>query len=192
MALTAIELCQHALVKIGAKPIANFEENTTEALISSILYPTIRDALLSTHPWSFATFFRNLSQLDKVASEHTGHSYAFRLPSDFLRIVSAKSEFSKSSHTHYKISGRHLLCNFDTIILHYIGRAHEASFPPFFDQALISRLCADFSLPLTESVSRSQTLRVFAEQELQRARLIDSQQEPPKSIDSFSLVELRS
>ena len=55
MALSSIELCSSALVKLGAEGISSFDDGSAEARVASRLYPLARDALLSTHPWSFAT-----------------------------------------------------------------------------------------------------------------------------------------
>lgn len=53
------------------------------------------------------------------------------------------------------------------------GEVAEMAFPPFFDQALIARLAAEFCLPLTESKTRACLLDKLAEDELRRAKLID-------------------
>ena len=74
----------------------------------------------------------------------------------------------------------------------FIFRPAEIDFPPFFDQALITRLAAEFCIPLTESTSRSEVLFRLADQEFQRAKTIDAQQETPGSIEDYSLVEVRS
>ena len=74
----------------------------------------------------------------------------------------------------------------------YIFRPAEIDFPPFFDQALIARLAAEFCIPLTESTSRADALYRLADQALQRAKTIDAQQETPGRIDDFSLVEVRA
>jgi hypothetical protein len=50
MALTAITLCASALIKIGAQPIASFEDGTAEGEVAKSLYPGVRDALLASHP----------------------------------------------------------------------------------------------------------------------------------------------
>lgn len=55
MALSSIALCSRALLKLGASTIASFDEGTAEAEVSANLYPPVRDALLSAHPWNFAT-----------------------------------------------------------------------------------------------------------------------------------------
>ena len=91
----------------------------------------------------------------------------------------------------YRISGRRLECNAETVLLTYVYRPDESGFPPFFDLALIARLAAEFCLPLTESTTRAQLLHQLAEAEFRRAKTIDSQQDEPGRIEDFTLVEVR-
>jgi len=63
MAASAVQLCARALVKLGARPIASFDEATAESEVCATLYPGIRDALVSAHPWSFATAQARLARL---------------------------------------------------------------------------------------------------------------------------------
>ena len=87
MALSAIALCSRALLRLGARSIASFDEGTAEAEVCANLYPVARDALLSAHPWNFATGQARLARLSAVPVADFSH--AFQLPGDFLRVLSA-------------------------------------------------------------------------------------------------------
>src|SRR3546814_2960427 len=50
----------------------------------------------------------------------------------------------------YRIAERRLHASAETVVLTYVFRPAEADFPPFFDQALIARLVAEFCAPVTE------------------------------------------
>lgn len=182
MALTALALCSRALLKLGAAPIASFEEGTVEAEVAANLYPSTRDALLSSHPWGFARGQVRLPRL--AASPVADYDHAFQLPADFLRGIS-------TGGVRYRIAERRLHASADEIVLTYIFRPAEGDFPPFFDQALIARLAAEFCAPVTESTTRTQLLFRLADDELRRARLIDAQQETAQALDRFPLVEAR-
>jgi len=188
MALSGIALSSRALIKLGAATIASFEEGTAEAEVAANLYPSIRDALLSAHPWSFATA---QSVLPRLAAEPVAdYASAFQLPADFLRALSA-GPGGRGRGIHYRIAERRLHADADQVVLTYIFRPAEPDFPPFFDQALIARLAAEFCIPLTESTTRAEALHKLAEHEFQRAKMIDSQQDSPGRIEDFSLVEVR-
>ena len=91
----------------------------------------------------------------------------------------------------YRISEHRLHTDVDNVILNYVFRPGESTFPPFFDQALIARLAAEFCLPLTESSSRAEVLFRLAEEEFRRAKTIDSQQKTTCGFEDFSLTEGR-
>ncbi|MDA1091509.1 MAG: hypothetical protein O3A85_14520 [Proteobacteria bacterium] len=188
MALSNIALSSRALLKLGADTIASFDEGTAEAEVAANLYPSTRDALLSAHPWSFASAQTSLPLL--ALAPVADFAYAFQLPSDFLRALSA-GPTGRGRGITYRIIEARLHADADDVVLSYIFRPSEIDFPPFFDQALITRLAAEFCIPLTESTSRAESLYKLAEAEFRRAKMIDSQQDTPGRIEDFSLLEVR-
>lgn len=189
MAISAIALCSRALLKIGASSITSFDEGTAESEIAGNLYPSVRDGILSSHPWNFATAQMTLAKL--VVEPVADFSNAFQLPADFLRVLSAGTG-PRSRGLRYRISESRLHSNADTVVLTYIFRPTESSYPPFFDQALISRLAAEFCIPLTDSTSRAEALFKLADATFRDAKTIDSQQSTPSQIDDFTLINVRS
>lgn len=188
MALTDIGLCGRALVRLGAQAISSFADGTAEAEVAGALYGTARDAMLSAHPWSFATAQATLSRLD--APPEADFAAAFALPADFLRALSAGTG-ERGRGLDYRIRRRALHADAEAVVLTYLFRPPETEFPPFFDQALIARLSAEFCLPVTENASRAEALHRIAEAEFRRARLIDAQQDPQDRFEDFSLIEAR-
>ncbi|HRC27117.1 MAG TPA: hypothetical protein PKX87_06780, partial [Alphaproteobacteria bacterium] len=87
MPLTDVSLCSRALVRLGAAPIASFDDASAESEIAGILYAPARDALLSAYPWSFATGQVSLTRLAQAPA--ADYACAFALPNDFLRAISA-------------------------------------------------------------------------------------------------------
>lgn len=189
MALTATDLSSRALIALGARPIAAFDEATLEAELARHLYAPVRDGLLSAHPWRFAIRQAALPLLPQDPAADFAH--AFQLPPDFLRALSAGLP-EQGRGLGYRIAGRRLEADADALTLTYVARPDESSFPPFFDLALIARLAAEFCLPLTESTSRAQLLYKVADDEFRRAKVIDSQQDEPGRIEDFTLVAVRS
>jgi hypothetical protein len=187
MSLTALALCSRALLRLGAQPIASLTEGTPEAEVAANLYPGIRDALLSAHPWSFASGQSLLARL--VATPVADFAHAFQLPPGFLRVLSAGS--GRGQGLSYRFHEGRLHADAEQVTLTYVFRPDESAFPPFFAAALVARLAAEFCLPLTESASRAEVLFRLAEQELRAARLVDSQQDTPRAIDRFPLVDVR-
>ncbi len=188
MALSDIGLCSRALIKIGAAPITSFDDGTAESEIAGALYAQVRDALLSAYAWSFASGQIVLDQL--ASAPIADYSYAYQLPNDFLRALSAGSG-TRGRGLNYRIASGALHTNAPDVVLTYIFRPDEASFPPYFDSALITKLAAEFTIPVTENTSRSETMLRLAEREFERARQIDAQQDTPGKIEDFTLIKVR-
>lgn len=188
MAISAISLCSRALLKIGAGSISSFADGTVEAEMAANLYPGIRDGLLSAHPWSFATAQASLPRME--AEPVADFKYAFMLPTDFLRVISAGAG-KKGRGLDYRIEERRLHCNSTSVMLSYIFRPKEENFPAFFDMALCARMAAEFCIPLTESSSRAEFLLKVAEDLFRQAKVIDGQQDIPLAIEHFPLLEVR-
>ena len=188
MALSDVALCSRALIRIGAAPITSFEDGTAESRIAGALFGPARDALLSAYGWSFALGQVELTEL--LTPPVADYSHAFQLPTDFLRALSAGTG-TRGRGLNYRIARGALHTNAESVILSYIFRPEEEEFPPFFDQALIARLSAEFTIPVTENTSRADLYFVQAEREFAKARQIDAQQDTPSRIERFSLIDAR-
>lgn len=188
MALNDIALCSRALIRIGAAPITTFSDGTAESEIAGALYDPARDALLSSYGWSFATAQSALARLETPPV--ADYDYAYQLPNDFLRSLSAGAS-KRGRGLNYRIHKNQLHTNASTVILTYVYRPDETQFPPYFDQALIARLAAEFTIPVTENTSRADAMFRLADNEFERARQIDAQQDTPGKIEDFTLVDVR-
>ena len=188
MALNDIGLCSRALVRLGAAPITSFNDDTAESEIANALFAPVRDAMLSSYPWTFATGQLALTKLNDVPL--ADYQNAFQLPLDFLRAISA-GDGQRGRGINYRLVNGQLHTNADAVVLTYIYRPEEESFPPFFDMALITKLAAEFCIPVTESTSRSNALYKLAKDEFAMARHIDAQQDSPNRIEDFTLINVR-
>jgi hypothetical protein len=187
MASSSIALCSRALLKTGCRSITSFDDGTAEAEVAGNLYESVRDALLSAYPWRFATAQATLPRLEAVPV--ADYAYAYQLPADFLRAMSAGA--GRGRGLDYRIHERRLHANASEVVLTYIFRPLETEFPPFFDQVLIARLAAEFCIPLTDSTSRSEALSRVAESEFRQARTIDAQQDIIAVLDDYPLIGVR-
>ncbi len=188
MNYSSISLCSKALLKIGASSITSFEEGTAEGEVAANLYPYIRDGLLSSYPWSFAVAQVRLGRLETAPL--ADYRYAYLLPSDLLRIISAGSQ-GRGRGVEYRVVEDKLHTDMPEVNLTYIYRPDESVFPAYFCEALINKLAFEFCIPLTESSTRAEFLSKIAEDSVSRARSIDAQQDTPGRFEDFTLVEVR-
>jgi hypothetical protein len=127
---TDVNLCATALVKLGARPIASFDEPTAEAETAARLYPVVRDATLMAHPWSFTLAQAALLRLpDQPAGDF---AFAFALPPDILRTISAGTAGTGRGLV-YRVFGGRLHADSDTVLLTYQRRPAESEFPAYFE-----------------------------------------------------------
>lgn len=167
-----IALCTKALRLIGANDIQNFTDSTREAEVCSSLYETLIADLISSHPWRFC---RKQRQLTKRADQPLyGFAYSYNLPPDYIRMVGAEH------YGRYEISERKLYSDRDELSINYIFRPDTSTFPPEFVRAVMYELAAELCLSLAEDRTKSADLKQYAQLMLRRARLIDSQNQPPK------------
>lgn len=188
MAYTSIALCTRALLKIGAMPINGFDDGSAESEVAGALYPMVRDGLLSSYPWSFSSAQITLPKLSQP--DGTDYKNSFQLPSDFLRALTAGTGV-RGRRIPYRIQGKTLQADADTVLLTYIFRTDESGFPPFFANALVARLAAEFCLPLTENTSRTEAMLKQARDDFETAKRIDAQQDTPMALDDYTLIKAR-
>jgi len=98
--LAATDICNAALLKLGASTIASLSDTSAQGLACNGLYTIARDALLRSHPWTFARVWTNLAQLataplpltikpDPHFQSEIIFTGAYQLPSDCIRVYRA-------------------------------------------------------------------------------------------------------
>lgn len=190
-----IGICNAALQKIGARPITNFTDGTTESDTISALYDITFEELLASHPWKFALKAQALS----VFAEQTlgitptpllEGDTTYLLPSDYIRLVQIMSATSNKA-VNYKVVGKYVHANAGDLHLYYIGKVDADDLPSFFKSLLINKLAAELCLPITENTSRADTLLRLFEQQFERARIYDNRSDSPQRLEYFSLIDAR-
>ncbi|NKD76810.1 hypothetical protein HEQ60_03380 [Haematospirillum sp. H1815] len=188
MALDRIDICNRALLMIGALPVSSLEDPTPVAEVARHFYDMVRDAFLSVHPWNFALTTEVVPVMPSVSC--SGYAFTAPLPVACLRVLSV-GRIGQDRGVAYRIVGRQVECDASPVVLHYIAAVPESVFPAFFVNALVLRLAAAFCLPLTESAGRADHLWQAAEQEFRRARAVDSSEDTPKRVGSSILLDVR-
>jgi hypothetical protein len=151
MTATKISICNAALSLTGSKLIQDFDTDSTIAgQLCRLHYSDSVEELLERHPWGFATGRVTLTAHAQDAPAFT-YDNAFQLPDDFLTVREAAEN---TNDTPWKIEGRYVYSNLDTIDFVYVKRVDDTSkFTPLFRQALIYLLTAKLAMPLTRSMS---------------------------------------
>lgn len=189
-----VSICNVVLIGLGARPIASFNENTTEALTCANMFATARDDLLSQHDWPCATKRVQLSPLADVPV--FGYSYLFPLPGDCIKVLGASIPGVRTGEylTDYRLEDGNLLCNYNPVGLHYVYRNDVlSSWPAGMVQLFAFRL----RWALAYAVTRDSALEAAAEATYNRQLMLYkgkvSQEQPAEDIQGgdFMLARFR-
>jgi hypothetical protein len=161
-----------ALLKLGESPIQSLLDDTAAAKLSRTLFDTVIDALLTMHPWRFA------SQEIKLVKNASGN---FLIPSDVLRVLK----------TNGRVVGDKIYSDSDNISIIAVTKTAPEKFPSYFASLAATRLAMEFCVPLLGDQTIFRMLVALYESELKTAKFIDSTTSVCDSVSDFSLVSSR-
>lgn len=148
-----VEICNLALAHLGQKNgIVSFTERSNAANTCNQFYDTVRNLVLRSFPWSFATKIVSLALVEEDPNEEWLYSY--RTPTDCLQTRKIQSgTVNDTNETEIKFrnssddTGDLILTNKEDAILEYTKIVEESEqFPPDFTMAL-SALLAFYMAP---------------------------------------------
>jgi hypothetical protein len=200
-ATTEVEICNLALTRLGHSMISSLAENTKAGNLCNLHYARTRNAVLRAHPWNFAIRRATLA-LDATAPNHE-FTQRHALPVDCLKVLRTNWEADGTvgaavygypgimgyAHeiTPYRIEGRYLLCNEDTVKIEYIAEITDvAQYDELFVDALAQRLGAELAVALTDNQSAAKTMWDIYSAKLAEARTTDAQEGTPRAIVDVS------
>jgi len=158
-------ICNLALLRLGTRStISSLTEGSTEANACAMIYPLVRDALLSQHRWSFATRRVTLADLGNPPD-----SWAFRYayPTDCLQARQLAQPVPQAPPIAFEVSGdqdsagnaiRVILTNQPQAELLYTAAiTSPALFNPPFVEALSWMVAAELAVALTGDAGLAQS-----------------------------------
>lgn len=155
MALTKIDICNHALLKVGADTISSLDTNPNEsegtnrkASLCSILFDQALDETLRMYPWNCVTKRQQLTQLSEAPVFK--YKYQYQLPGDFCRLISLyDNKDGVDSDLEWVVEGNVVLCDYDEVYIKYVSIPSNLSIlDAFAAQALICKLAIKLAVPL--------------------------------------------
>lgn len=168
---------------VGAEAITSITDGTKTANVASDIYEELRDNLLRSHPWNFAT---KRVQLARSATAPTFEfDYAYVLPSDWLRTISVHDNDAGSGTLFNRMeqvgSQLVLVASSEQVYLRYVARVEDPNLMALdFRRALEVSLARDFAIPLASSNTLYEALSRRADRDLMQARSTDSMGSPPE------------
>ena len=189
----SINIINRALIKLGQPTISSTSQDPN-GRIYGLVYDDVRDWLLSAHNWRFA--IKRVVLARNEEKPISGFAYAYTLPSDFLSLYKFQETYKlpnysdniTASDERYSIEGNKILCDVeDKLSISYIARIQDPNmFNPWFREALVAKLAAEFAPRLKQSASLAKAyneefFNYLREAEYNNDILIDSETMPDAS-----------
>lgn len=170
--VSEVSICNEALIQLDRNTITSLTADTSpEAIACNRVYAQVRDQMLRSHPWNFATKRESLALLT-AEDPLLEFDNTFQLPNDFLRAVKLYDTTAR-----YKIEGTTLLIDDSAAKLIYIRRETDSTkFDSLFVEAFVLKLAIRLGYALSGSTSRIAQLRADFKKVYAEARKVDGQE----------------
>ena len=182
MSDSKFDICNKALVLVGANTITSFSENTTESKVANQLYESTLENMLTRSRWRFAA---KQAQLSRNASAPTARwSAKYAVPTGTMILHTVTVNDNVIEYDRYEDD---ILCDAstsDVVVADYTFQPSEANFPPYFKQALVFELASLFAGAIARNDSLSQLYQNRAIAQLEIARAQDSQAQTSRKVDT--------
>lgn len=183
---TRYDICSRALVRIGARPIASFDDDTDEARVAGREYEPLVETELSKR-WRFATTQADLNRLSEAPLERWQHFW--QLPGDLIVLNGIRAAGAQIPFDRY---ADRVACDAsDDVVADYVFRVSEDRWPPLFREALTIRLEAIFWRGLKRASADAADADARADRKFAEARNSDAQQQTPRQVHASRLVSVR-
>ena len=192
MPISETEICNQAIMKVGAKPlIALRTEDSENARVCNTFFDSVRDAVLRSHPWNCAIHRKTITALSATPDSDWDHQYQLPTNPWCLRILQVGT--IEDQPTRWNVEGRRLLTNENSPSIVYVKRITDTNeFDALLIDAFVLKLALKIAMPLTSNQKIVDGLIDEIEQvSLPEARSIDGQEQSVQRIQSTGWTDAR-
>lgn len=176
MAQSKTEICNRALLVLGAQGILNATQEVETARACDLAYDPMLRLLLEEGEWTFATKRAQLTRLQETPVFQ--FNYAYALPTDLFRMhrVYIGDTLEIVDSILYSVESGALLCDFDhpVYIVYTRSIVDPRLFSELFSDALAYKIAAYIQPTIVESDSKQQFLEGKYLQAIRLAKAHDS------------------
>lgn len=159
---SAVAICNLALSNIGKANISAIDEASAEARACAQFYDLVRDLLLMSFPWSFATKTQALARVD---NDKEDWAFAFEKPTDCLKALAVNDErkFNWDGTTRrwatkpFSFEGQNVYSDVDPCYMTYTYRLED---PTKYSPAFIDTFGWHLAVRLAMPITRDPKLRI--------------------------------
>jgi len=192
MAVTKIDITNRALVLVGSNKIASFTDSSTEANVADELYEEYVESILTRSRWDFATEQQQLSLLTDAPTGR--YEYAYQMPTS-PAVIQIHTVTVNDFPIQYERYGNKIFVNGygsnSVLVMDYIFRPDESTFPPYFRHALIYKLASAFAGSIARDAALVSQFDTLAERQILIARNTESQESTSNRLNTDKFLTNR-
>ncbi|RLA39999.1 MAG: hypothetical protein DRR06_18165 [Gammaproteobacteria bacterium] len=196
MASSPLEICNSALVKVGAARIGSLSDPTKSARICNEQYNKMRKKLLRIHPWNFSKRSISLGASGNTPIFSDIYTNEFSIPSNVLRILKTDLATTTSWALENSPTTNKQVILADAVTIKIqclIDMTDTTVFTPDFDEVLALLLAQDFAYSIVQSISLARELKLEYKYELGQARSFSSQERGSlQEVESDTWIDIRN
>lgn len=154
------------------------------------MFDDLADEVMVEGPW--ATTITRAALAQTTNDPVFGFDEEYQLPTDpfCLRVLEINED--NAGDYDFRIEGDKLLIDVDAVSIKYIGRITDTqSYGPMLQRAIVSRLAAELSYPLTGQAPVTERLYERYMRDVQNGLSMDGQQGSPEQTVSNDLNRVR-
>ncbi len=195
-----VEICNRALIKLGAGQITSITDNSKQARILSALWDTVRKSEMTKRFWMFSLVRTTLPALADKPS--WGFAYQYQLPPDFLKlaqvndtfIAPGQADYRASDDSPYAIEGGVIMPEWGARLrIRYVQDSQDTGlFDDLFGEVMASKLAYESCYSITQSRDGQRAAQDDYKAALRDASISNAIAKPPQGLpdDSWMLGRL--
>jgi len=189
---SVVNMCNSALNLLGASTIAALTDDTKNARLCNQRYEPVRNRVFRSHAWNCLHKRVQLAQNSTAPIVEYDHAYA--LPSDCLRVLKIHNGTTDSiaSALDYKLEGRNIVTDIDTVFLIYIALDTDPNnYDTYLRESISHQLAADLAYAITNNATLANQYMTRADERLREARFIDATENSLGTIESSEFTNAK-
>ena len=189
---SAVDIANSALNLLGASTISAFTDDSKNARLINQRYEPVRNRVFRSHAWNCLHKRVQLAQNSTAPVVEYSHAYA--LPSDCLRVLKIHNGTTDSIATNldYKIEGRNIVTDIDTIFLIYIALDTDPNnYDTYLRESISHQLAADLCYAITNNATLANQYMSRADERLREARFIDATENSLGIVEANEFTDAR-
>ncbi len=184
-ASSPVEICNIALLMIGAEAITDLGDSTDRARVCNAMWQTVLEDEITLHRWKCC---RKRAELALEADAPAfGWSYQFALPTDCLRVL----DMYPATTEHEIEDGKLLTDNSSAKIVYLYRNETVAKYSSGLKSTLAARMAAHIAMPLTKKKAVVDAAWAAYWSVVSQAIAADGQQGTPEVLEDRTLVDAR-